>query len=73
MLRVFNASGEAALAIRFAEFVEMASRDEHPVRVIAVKRHLQPLSGQPRFKQRLLLDCQMLSDDDVLWGQWTSS
>ena len=67
MLRVFKASGEVALAIPFTEFVDMAPMNEHPVRVQAIKRHLQRLIGQPRFKQRLVLaDGQMLLDDAVL-------
>ena len=69
MLRVFKASGEAALAIPFSDFVDMVPIHEHPVRVLAIKRHLQRLIGQPRFKQRLvLLDGQVLLDDAVLQG-----
>ena len=42
---------------------------EQPVRIRTVKRHLQHLCGQPRFRQRLLLpDGEMLSDDVVLLG-----
>ena len=60
-------SGEAALAIPFADFVDMVH--EHPVRVLAIKRHLQRLIGQPRFKQRLAhSEGQMLMDDAVLHG-----
>ena len=68
MLRVFKASGEEALAIKFQEFLEIASSQEpgQPVRVRAVMRHLQRLSGLTRFKQRLLVDTQMLWDDDLL-------
>ena len=68
MLRVFKASGEEALAIKFQEFLEIASNQEpgQPVRVRAVMRHLQRLSGLTRFKQRLLVDTQMLWDDDLL-------
>ena len=69
MLRVFKPSGEAALAIPFSDFVDMVPIHEHPVRVLAIKRHLQRLIGQPRFKQRLvLLDGQVLLDDAVLQG-----
>ncbi|CAE7364051.1 ASB2 [Symbiodinium natans] len=67
MLRVFKASGEEALAIEFQDFVNKQA--EEPVRAIAVKRHLQHLCGQTRFKQRLVLpDGQMLLDDTVLDG-----
>ena len=69
MLRVFKASGEAALAIPFTDFVDMAPIDAHPIRVLAIKRHLQPLIGQPRFQQRLVHSGgQMLPDDAVLHG-----
>ena len=67
MLRVFKATGEEVLAINFAEFVEMLS--EQPARAVDLKRHLRPLCGQPRFRQRLLLpDGQMLWDDYILHG-----
>ena len=63
------ASGEAAFAIPFTDFVDMAPINEHPVRVLAIKRHLQRLIGQPRFKQRLVhSEGQMLPDDMVLHG-----
>ena len=69
MLRVFRASGEEALAVQFHELVEMLGAEGQPVAVLAVKRHLQRLCGQPRFKQRLLrADGQMLSDDELLEG-----
>ena len=62
------ASGEEALAIPFQEFVEVTGAVEH-VRALDLKRHLQGLSGQPLFKQRLLdADGQILSDDAVLNG-----
>ena len=44
-----KASGEEALAIALTDF----AIEEHPVRVLAIKRHLQRLIGQPRFRQRL--------------------
>ena len=67
MLRVFKASGEEALAIQLVEFVEKAG--EQQVRAIDVKRHLQALCGQTRFKQRLVLsDGQVLSDDVAIVG-----
>ena len=63
MLRVLKASGEKALAIAFTDF----ATEEQPVRVLAIKRHLQRLVRQPRFKQRLVRsDGQMLADDVVL-------
>ena len=69
MLRVFKASGEEALSVQFDEFAKMLSEEEQGVTILAVKRHLQPLCGQPRFKQRLLrADGQMLSDDELLEG-----
>ena len=69
MLRVFKASGEEALALQFEEFVEMTTSSKEPVRVLALKRHLQDLCGQTRFRQRLLLpDGRILSDDAVLRG-----
>ena len=69
MLRVFWASGEQALAIRFAEFVEMTGLGEQPIRAVDLKRHLRDVCGQPRFRQRLLLpDGKILSDDAVLHG-----
>ena len=61
MLRVFKASGEEALAIAATDM------EEQPVRVLAIKRRLHCLTGQPRFKQRLVLsDGQMQADDVVL-------
>ena len=63
MLRVFMASGEEALAMALADF----AMEEQPARVLAIKRHLHRLTGQPRFKQRLVLsDGEMLPDDAVL-------
>ena len=63
MLRVFKASGEKALALAVTDV------EEQPVRVLAIKRHLHRLTGQPRFKQRLVLsDGQMPADDVVLEG-----
>ena len=68
MLRVFKASGEAALTISFTDCVKTVP-DGKPIHVLAIKRHLQRLIGQPRFKQRLVLpDGQMLSDDAALEG-----
>ena len=59
MLRVLKASGEEAFAVEFEEFVRMV-REQQPVTVLALKRHLQRLGVQPRFKQHLLLpDGQM--------------
>ena len=69
MLRVFRVSGEEALAVQFDKLARMLSEEEHGVTILAVKRHLQPLCGQPRFKQRLLrADGQKLSDDELLEG-----
>ena len=45
MVRVVKASGEEALAIALTDF----AIEEHPIRVLAIKRHLQRLTGQPRF------------------------
>ena len=65
MLRVFMASGEEALAMAVADF----AMEEQPARVLAIKRHLHRLTGQPRFKQRLVLsDGEMLPDDVLLQG-----
>ena len=65
MLRVLKASGEEALAVAFTSFAV----GEQPVRAPAIKRHLERLIGQPRFKQRLVRsDGQMLADDVVLQG-----
>ena len=69
MLRVFKASGEEALSIRFEDMKRMFSPEAGPITVLAIKRHLQRVWGYPRFKQRLLLlDAQMLSDDVALDG-----
>ena len=66
---MFRASGEEVLSAQFEEFVKMLREGEQPARIQAIKRHLQPLCGQSRFRQRLLLpDGQMLSDDLVLRG-----
>ena len=66
---MFKVSGEEAFAIRFEEFVMMAPESEHPDRARALQSHVQRVSGQSRFKQRLLLldghDGNMLSDDFV--------
>ena len=69
MLRVFKTSGQEVLAVNYDEFVEMVSSNNEPVRVLDVKRHLQPLCGQSRFKQRLLLpNGEMLCDKIELKG-----
>ena len=62
MLRVLNPAGEVVLAIPFEELV--GTLEGPPARVRALKRYLQPVCGQLRFKQRLLLlNGDMLSDD----------
>ena len=69
MLRVFKASGEEAFSIQFEDFVRMVCVDGQPLKILAVKKHLQLHCGQTRFRQRLLqLDGRMLSDDFVLVG-----
>ena len=69
MFRVFRASGEEALAVQFDELAQMLSEEGQRVTILAVKRHMQPLCGQPRFKQRLLrANGQLLSDDELLAG-----
>ena len=69
MLRVFNASGEEIFAMGFQEFVATAPDSEQPDRARALKRHVQRVSGHPRFKQRLLLlDGHVLSDDFAFTG-----
>ena len=69
MLRVFKASGEEAFAIGYEEFVAMAPESEQPDGARALKCHIQCVSGQSRFKQRLLLlNGDMLSDDFVFIG-----
>ena len=60
---MLKASGEEALAIALTDF----PTEELPVRVLAIKRHLQRVVRQPRFKQRLVQsDGQILADDVVL-------
>ena len=69
MLQIFKASGEQAFAMNFEDFVETIGVVDEPVVAQHVKRHLQQLCGQPRFKQRLLLpNGQIMSDDYVLDG-----
>ena len=69
MLRVFKASGEEILAIGFEEFLAMSSGSERPDRAGSLKCHVQRVTGQSRFKQRLLLlDGHMLSDEFVFRG-----
>ena len=69
MLRVLKASGDEVFTIGFEEFVAMAPGRERPDRARALKCHVQRVSGQSRFKQRLLLlDGHMLSDDFVFTG-----
>ena len=64
MLRVLKVSGDEAFSIPVGEFAKFNELD-HPVR--AFKRHLQSVCGEPRFKQRLLLeDGTVLSDDSKL-------
>ena len=66
---MFMASGEEVLSIQVEDFLQMTSEEERPVRVLALKRHLQHLCGQPRFRQRLLLpQGQILSEDVVIEG-----
>ena len=67
MLRVFKASGEGVCTLPLAELCDAIGVCEQPVQAVDLKRHLQGLCGQPRFRQRLLLpDGQILSDDAVL-------
>ena len=54
--------------MQVADFAEGTSLLDQPVRAFDVKRRLQSVCGQPRFKQRLLLDGQILSDDALLEG-----
>ena len=69
MLRVFQTSGKEILALPFEEFLKMSGKGEQPVHAEDLKRHLQGLCGQPRFRQRLLLpDGQILLDDAALNG-----
>ena len=69
MLRVFRPSGEEVLAIQFVEFVERVGIGQQPIRALDLKRHLQGLCRQVRFRQRLLLpDGQILSDNATLDG-----
>ena len=70
MLRVFKASGEEVFAIGFEEFMAaVASETEQPDTARALRCYVQRVSGQSRFKQRLLLlDGQMLPDDFVFKG-----
>ena len=69
MLRVFMASGEEVFAIGFEEFVAVAPEREWPATARALKCHVQRVSGQSRFQQRLLLlDGHMLLDDFVFRG-----
>ena len=63
---MFKASGEEVFVIGFEEFVAMARESERPDKARAVKCHVQRVSGQSRFKQRLLLlDGDVLSDDFI--------
>ncbi|CAE7636291.1 ANKRD50, partial [Symbiodinium sp. CCMP2456] len=65
MLRVLKVSGDEAFAIPAEEFNVKFNELERPVR--AFKRHLQSVCGEPRFKQRLLLeDGTVLCDDSKI-------
>ena len=67
MLRVFKASGEEVLAVHVSEFSRMTGTGEQRIRALDLKRQLQGLCGQPRFRQRLLLlDGQTLLNDATL-------
>ena len=70
MLRVFKASGEKVFAMQAEELTTPRSMLDHPIRVLDLKRRLQPVCGHPRFRQRLLLlpDGQILPDDAALNG-----
>ena len=66
---MLKASGEEVFAIGFDEFVALAPDTEQPDSARALKCHVQRVSGQSRFKQRLLLlDGHMLSDEFVFGG-----
>ena len=54
MLRVHMASGEIVATLSLDELRDLASGADLPVR--ALKRYLQDACGQPRFRQRLLLE-----------------
>ena len=63
------ASGAEVFAIGVEELVAMAPESEWPDRARALKCHIQRVTGQSRFKQRLLLlDGHALSDDFVFRG-----
>ena len=69
MLRVFQASGEEVFRIGFEEFVATAPENGQPGNARALKCHVQRVSRQSRFKQRLLhLEGHMLPDDFVFTG-----
>ena len=69
MLGVFKASGEEVLEVQFADLVDKIAAGKQHIRVLDLKRHLQSLYGEARFRQRLVLaDGKLLSDDDVLSG-----
>ena len=60
---------EEVLSIEFEKLLDMVRSNQQQVTVLAVKRHLQQVCGQTRFKQRLLLaDGGILSDKTVLDG-----
>ena len=66
---MFKASGEEVFAVGYEEFVAMAPESGQPDSARALKCHIQRVSGQSRFKQRLLLlDGDILSDDFVFTG-----
>ncbi|CAE7351920.1 ANKRD50 [Symbiodinium natans] len=63
MLRVYLASGE----LLEVDTQEVAKTSETwPPSVLSLKRHLQQLCGQPRFKLRLLCSGTILEDSEVL-------
>ena len=68
MLCIRMSSGEPVCTLKLAELTQMAEgadMADHPTR--ALKLYLQSLCGQPRFRQRLLLqDGTVLNDDAVL-------
>ena len=61
---MFMASGEEVFAIGFEEFVATATESGQSDTARALKCHVQRVTGQSRFKQRLLLlDGHVLSDE----------
>ncbi|CAE7350996.1 ANK1 [Symbiodinium natans] len=63
MIRVWRTSGEEVTTVSPEQLAELVGEGGRPV--VAMKRYLQSFCGQPRFRQRLILESGVALEDDA--------